>query len=228
MNQHPLEPGAVELDELTDACVAFVRDHVASLYLPSASDVDDVGALCLSFREPFAEDGRPIEEILGRLRPAFIAKSFNTAGPGYFAFIPGGGIYASALADYIALATNRYVGVAKAAPALAEIEASTVRWLASVVGYGPGAGGVLRRRAGRCRTCSQSSQRAPIACLSSSWTAPSMPPARPTSRSSRPRASPAFRVATSDCYPSTIDAVSTFARLSERSTRTPPPVGSRS
>jgi aromatic-L-amino-acid decarboxylase len=142
MNQHPLEPGAVELDELTDACVAFVRDHVASLYLQSASDVDDVGALCLSFREPFAEDGRPIEEILGRLGPA-IAKSFNTAGPGYFAFIPGGGIYASALADYIALATNRYVGVAKAAPVLAEIEASTIRWLASVVGYGPGAGGVL-------------------------------------------------------------------------------------
>ncbi len=141
-NRHPLEPDATEHDHLTRACVAFVRDHLASLAEQPASDVDDVDALRLSFREPFGEDARPIEAILARLGPA-VAKSFNTAGPGYFAFIPGGGIYASALADYLALATNRYVGVAKAAPVLAEIESATTRWLASILGYGPGAGGVL-------------------------------------------------------------------------------------
>ena len=63
--------------------------------------------------------------LLERLGPA-IAKSYNTAGPGYLAYIPGGGVYASALADFIATATNRYVGVTAAAPALAQIEETAV------------------------------------------------------------------------------------------------------
>ncbi len=142
MTSFPLEPDLAEHDHLTAACVAFVRSHLSTLEHQPASDVDDVEPLRRSFREPFSEDGHPIEGLLGRLGEA-IAKSFNTAGPGYFAFIPGGGLYATALADYIALATNRYVGVTRAAPALAEIELATTRWLASVVGYGPGAGGVL-------------------------------------------------------------------------------------
>jgi aromatic-L-amino-acid decarboxylase len=142
MPPHPLEPSPDALDHLTAACVAFVRDHVTSLASQPACDVDDADPLRLSFREPAPETGRSIEEILKRLGPA-IAKSFNTAGPGYLAFIPGGGIYAAALADYIALATNRYVGVAKAAPALVEIETAATRWLATMVGYGPGAAGIL-------------------------------------------------------------------------------------
>jgi aromatic-L-amino-acid decarboxylase len=83
-----------------------------------------------------------LAEILERLRPA-IAKSFNTAGPGYLAFIPGGGLYAAALADFIACAVNRYVGVRQAAPALVEIEETSLRWLAGLMGYGPGARGIL-------------------------------------------------------------------------------------
>ena len=142
MNPHPLEPDPRELDRLTAACFAFVREHLATLAEQPASDLDGAEQLRASFREPFREEAGAIEELLARLGGA-VAKSFNTAGPGYFAFIPGGGLYAAALADYVALATNRYVGVARAAPVLAEIEASTTRWLASVVGYGPGAGGVL-------------------------------------------------------------------------------------
>jgi hypothetical protein len=119
-----------------------VRDQLASVADQPASDTDDAVALRASFREPPPERGEPMQALLARLGPA-VAKSFNTAGPGYLAFIPGGGVYAAALADYVALATNRYVGVAKAAPALAEIEAMTVRWLAALMGYGPASGGVL-------------------------------------------------------------------------------------
>jgi aromatic-L-amino-acid decarboxylase len=142
MSFRPLEPDLGELDAMTRACVAFVRDQIAHLAERPASDVDDAGALRASFREPPPEDGEPLDAILARLEPA-IAKSFNTAGPGYLAFIPGGGIYAAALGEFIALATNRYVGVAKAAPALAEIESTTIRWLATLMGYGESSGGVL-------------------------------------------------------------------------------------
>jgi len=142
MTSRPLEPDLDRFDEMTRACVAFVRQHLGSLGEQPASDTDDARALRAGFREPPPERGEPLGALLERLAPA-VAKSFNTAGPGYLAFIPGGGVYAAALADYVALATNRYVGVAKAAPVLAEIEATTVRWLASMMGYGESSGGVL-------------------------------------------------------------------------------------
>ena len=55
--------------------------------------------------------------------------SFTASSPGYLAFIPGGGIYPAALADFIADTTNRYTGVWQAAPALVQLEANALDWL---------------------------------------------------------------------------------------------------
>ena len=138
----PLEPDSEELRRLIDACAAFVVEHIETLPSQPSFDVEGAGEVAASFREPVPESGRRIGSILGRLRPA-VAKSFTTAGPGYLAFIPGGGIPAAALADFVACAVNRYVGVAAAAPALAQIEATTIEWLASLMGYPAGSGGIL-------------------------------------------------------------------------------------
>ena len=138
----PLEPDLHEMEALTEACVAFVRGHVASLPEQPSVDLEGAEALRLSFVEPAPERGRPLAEILDRLGPA-VAKSFNTAGPGYMAFIPGGGLYAAALADYVACAVNRYVGVVRAAPVLAQIEDTAVAWMSAAMGYPPSARGIL-------------------------------------------------------------------------------------
>ena len=140
---HPLEPDAAALDAMTAACVAFVRAQVLSLATQPSFDLDGAAPLCASFRERVPETATgTMDALLVRLAPAF-AKSFNTAGPGYLAFIPGGGIVTAALADYVALSLNRYVGVHKAAPALAQIEATAIDWLASLMGYPPSARGLL-------------------------------------------------------------------------------------
>ena len=129
----PLEPGPAELEAHTRAVADFVLAHIASLDEQPSFDLDGVEALRASFREPVPEAGRPLPGLLERLGPA-IAKSYNTAGPGYLAYIPGGGVYASALADFIATATNRYVGVTAAAPALAQIEETSIAWLCTLMG----------------------------------------------------------------------------------------------
>src|SRR2546427_1362580 len=64
-------------------------------------------------------------------------------GLGSMTFTPAGGIPAAAVADLVACAVNRFVGVAAAAPALARIEAQAISWLAALMGYPPGAGGIL-------------------------------------------------------------------------------------
>jgi aromatic-L-amino-acid/L-tryptophan decarboxylase len=127
---------------MTRAVAGFILDHVSSLDVQPAHDLGGTELLRASFREAVPEIGRPFDEILSRLEAA-IAKSYNTAGPGYLAYIPGGGVYASALADFIATATNRYVGVSGAAPALAQIEETAVSWLCTLMGLPAGSRGVL-------------------------------------------------------------------------------------
>ena len=138
----PLEPESPELRRLIEACARFVVDQIDSLPTQPSWDVEHAEPVAAGFVEPPPERASDIEAILERLRPA-VAKSFNTAGPGYLAFIPGGGIPAAALADFVACAVNRFVGVAAAAPALARIEAQVITWLASLMGCPPGAGGIL-------------------------------------------------------------------------------------
>lgn len=138
----PLEPPPSELEAQTRAVAEFVLEHVLSLDRQPSFDLDGVEALRASFREEVPAEGRPLEALLARLAPA-IAKSYNTAGPGYLAYIPGGGIYAAALADFVAAATNRYVGVSGAAPVLAQIEETAVAWLCRLMGLPAGARGIL-------------------------------------------------------------------------------------
>jgi len=50
-------------------------------------------------------------------------------------FIPSGGLYASAIADYLAALTNKFTGVFPAAPGGVRLENQLLRWLANVFGY---------------------------------------------------------------------------------------------
>ena len=47
------------------------------------------------------------------------------------------------MADFIANAVNRYVGVWIAAPGLVQLELNGVRWFCEIIGYPPGSGGIL-------------------------------------------------------------------------------------
>lgn len=138
-----LELSSEELRALVEAALERVVSHIASLPQQPSADTEGGAALARSLREPLPRTGRPYAELLDLLFTKVIPKSFNTAGPGYLAYIPGGGLPHSAVADFIAGATNRYVGVFAAAPGLAQIEANVVRWFCEIVGLPSGAGGVL-------------------------------------------------------------------------------------
>jgi aromatic-L-amino-acid decarboxylase len=138
----PLEPSSDAMRAQLDAVSRFLVEHIASLPDQPSADLAGAAQIKRSFVENAPEAGQSFDGLLARLAPA-IAKSFNTAGPGYLAFIPGGGIFSAALADLVACATNRYIGVREAAPALVQIEETAVRWMADLMGYPAGARGVL-------------------------------------------------------------------------------------
>ncbi len=67
----------------------------------------------------------------------------NPASGGHFGYIPGGGIYYSALGDYLADVFNRYAGIFFAAPGAVRMENMLIRWMNDLVGYPKGAAGNL-------------------------------------------------------------------------------------
>jgi len=139
----PLEPDRAAMRAMLDATIARVLEHIEALPEMPASNVEGALERALELVEPLPEEGRPLEEILDFLFTEAIPRSFNSAGPGYLAYIPGGGLFHTALADLIADTTNRYTGVAAPAPLLTRIEANAVGWLSRMVGYPEGAGGIL-------------------------------------------------------------------------------------
>jgi aromatic-L-amino-acid decarboxylase len=143
VTEHELEPGQDEMRRLVEAAMARIVPHLASLPQQRAADVEGAVELARSLVTPMPEAGAPIEDALATLFDRVLPKSFNTAGPGYLAYIPGGGIFASAVADLISDAVNRYVGVWIAAPGLAQLESNVVRWFCEIVGYPKDAGGLL-------------------------------------------------------------------------------------
>lgn len=68
---------------------------------------------------------------------------YHLGSPRFFAYIPSGGLYESALADYHAAVINPYSGVGFSAPGAARMEEALLRWLSDLVGYPPSAGGDL-------------------------------------------------------------------------------------
>src|SRR5262245_45702305 len=143
MEDRTLELHGDALRRLIDAAAERIVAHVDSLPQQPAADTEGGVALARSLAEPLPESATPVDDLLDLLFTRVIPKSFNTAGPGYLAYIPGGGLPHAAVADLIADATNRYVGVFAAAPGLAAIEATVVRWLCDLAGLPPQARGIL-------------------------------------------------------------------------------------
>ncbi|MBX7118346.1 MAG: aminotransferase class V-fold PLP-dependent enzyme [Gemmatimonadaceae bacterium] len=128
-----LSPDAMRA--MGEAVVHRAVAHLASLpEQPSRGDVD-AAALCRTMREPAPEEGAPLDGLLDRLFDEWIPRSFTTTSPGYLAYIPGGGVYPAALADFIADTTNRYTGIWQAAPALVQLEANALEWLRDWMGF---------------------------------------------------------------------------------------------
>jgi len=95
---------------MADAATDYLVDFLQTRDRAPASDLDHALDLARSLREPVPESGDDFESLLRTIADG-AAKAFDTAGPGYLAFIPGGGLFAASIADYVACTVNRFVGI---------------------------------------------------------------------------------------------------------------------
>lgn len=81
------------------------------------------------------ENGKTMEQLLEILGSDVDYTGINSASGRHMGYIPGGGLWTSAVADMLAAVTNRYSGIAYSSPGAVEIENQMIRWLTSVAGY---------------------------------------------------------------------------------------------
>jgi aromatic-L-amino-acid/L-tryptophan decarboxylase len=126
-----------------DAVLSYLIEFLEGLPDAPASNLDDALAYARTLREPVPELGEAdFAGLLANVKEA-ASHGFETAGPGYLAYIPGGGLFSAALADFIATGVNRFVNVWNAAPAFTQIEATVIDWIRELFGLPAEAGGIL-------------------------------------------------------------------------------------
>lgn len=81
------------------------------------------------------EEATDLSILLNSISTNIDNVGLNPASSGHMGYIPGGGLYPSALGDYIAAVSNRYAGVFYAAPGAVRLENMLLRWMCRLMGY---------------------------------------------------------------------------------------------
>ncbi len=87
------------------------------------------------YDQDITEHATDLKTLLKHTSKDIDAVGINPAAAGHMGYIPGGGLYPSALGDYIAAIHNRYAGIFYAAPGAVRLEDMLIRWMCNLMGY---------------------------------------------------------------------------------------------
>jgi len=134
----PLEPTPETFKTAAHAVAEHLGAYLEALpTLPVTQPEGDPADLGLGITDP----GAPFADVLATVFDDVLPPGYQPAGPGYLAYIPGGGIVSSGLAAFVAAVTNKYVGIWAASPGFVQLELEVVRWFCTLVGLDPDVGG---------------------------------------------------------------------------------------
>lgn len=127
----PLNPGTGRR-RAARAAVAAAGDRFLRQieHLPAFDHHQGEGVLAA----PIGEQGVGLGDLIPLIEQDVLRSGANTAGPGYLGYIPGGGIYYSALGDYLAAVSNKFSGVFFGSPGAVRAENMVLRWVADELG----------------------------------------------------------------------------------------------
>ncbi len=138
-----MEPGSSRRRTLRNAAIASSERFLRSIAERKGYiETGDQGAGLLE--APIGETGIPVAAAIRLLEESVVGPGAGTATARHLAYIPGGGLYHSALADFLAAVSNKYAGVFFAGPGAVRMENLLVRWVSGLVGYPAGAAGSIQ------------------------------------------------------------------------------------
>jgi aromatic-L-amino-acid decarboxylase len=139
---YPLDPAPQDMRAMGEATVAYLVDFITGLDDAPADATEGAEAFARTLAAAPSATGGDFDELMAQVNDA-VTRTFEYAGPGYLAYIPGGGLYTAALADFIAQGVNRYVGLWMPSPAVVQLEENVTRWLCGLFDYPASSQGLL-------------------------------------------------------------------------------------
>lgn len=151
MSDRELEPTSHAMRVLSEQVTALLTEFIDGLDDAPAARVELPEILATALGQPPPEQPTELPALLDMVRQA-ANHAVETAGPRFFGYVPGGGLFVSALAELLGQTLNRYTGLSEVAPGLVALEDGVLRWLCQLFGLPAGAGGLLTP-AGRWPRC---------------------------------------------------------------------------
>ena len=139
---YPLDPSPEQMREMGQAALEYVVGFIGSRDDAPAHRFEHAVEAAEAHRASPSETGGGFAPLL-ELVDTIAEHSSDNAGPGMLAYIPGGGLYASSLAELLSTTIDRYVNLWGEAPVGAQIEYNVVRWLCDLFDFPPESRGVL-------------------------------------------------------------------------------------
>lgn len=137
-----LEPSAHERKEVRKKVISYSEKFLNDIEKIKAYNVTIAKGIDL-LESPITEKPIKIDRAIKLIEKNVDYPGLNPASGGHLAYIPGGGIYFSALGDYLADIFNRYAGVFYASPGAVRMENMLIKWMAEIVGFPKNCGGNL-------------------------------------------------------------------------------------
>src|ERR1035437_1041965 len=110
-----LEPNSAARKVARKKVIEYTEDFLDSIYSLKAFDFTEEKGKGI-FSSPISNTPVEIDEAIKLVFENVDTQGLNPASGGHLGYIPGGGIYYSALGDYMADITNRYAGIFFAGP----------------------------------------------------------------------------------------------------------------
>ncbi len=139
---HQLEPSPEQRESMRQEVIQYTEKFLNDIYTLNAYNTPKDIAKGL-LENPISDEPAKINDLTKSLSEYVDFPGLNTASHGHLGYVPGGGIYYSALGDYIAAITNRYAGISFASPGAVTMENMLIDWMADIVGYPKTTGGNL-------------------------------------------------------------------------------------
>ena len=135
-----LDPSESQRNEYLKQVQGFANKFLGNLDENKAYFVNSETQL-----ESFSIDGekKSLNELLQTYSTKVADVGIKAASGGHLGYIPGGGLYTSALADFLADITNEYAGVYFGSPGAVAIEHELLNWMKSIFNFPESAVGNL-------------------------------------------------------------------------------------
>ncbi|MGZ8566802.1 MAG: pyridoxal phosphate-dependent decarboxylase family protein [Actinomycetota bacterium] len=140
---YPFDPSPAEMRAMGELVLGELISWIGGLEEAPAQAIDEALDVAKRLRsapplEGVADVGALVDDALEAAH-----HTFEYSGPGFLAYIPGGGLYTAALAEFLAQGLNRYTGMWQQSPAMVQLEENVTDWLCSIFDLPETAQGVL-------------------------------------------------------------------------------------